>query len=84
MKKSIIIALLCLIGAILFIVYHPIAKAFPESKQQPVTNKTVTGSDGRKYSVITIDGCEYITYHIGSNNGMMTHKGNCKYCCQYN
>jgi hypothetical protein len=29
-----------------------------------------------------IDGCEYFTYHVSTNAGIMCHKGNCKFCQQ--
>jgi hypothetical protein len=29
-----------------------------------------------------IDGCEYFTYYVSSNAGIMCHKGNCKFCQQ--
>jgi protein involved in sex pheromone biosynthesis len=29
---------------------------------------------------IELDGCEYLSYHIGGSTGFLTHKGNCKYC----
>jgi hypothetical protein len=38
-----------------------------------------------KFSVIEIDGCEYIigrTTGRGTSMGYMSHKGNCKYCEQ--
>lgn len=27
--------------------------------------------------VVRYDGCQYLVYHIGTNVGTMTHKGNC-------
>ena len=30
--------------------------------------------------IITIDSCEYISFNLGSNNGLLTHKGNCRNC----
>ncbi len=29
--------------------------------------------------VVEVEGCEYLV-HPGTNDGWMTHKGNCKYC----
>ena len=36
------------------------------------------------FHVYDIDSCEYITYRIGSNGGLLTHKGNCKFCKERN
>ena len=30
-----------------------------------------------EFKVVTIDGCEYLTYALGGRTGVMTHKGNC-------
>lgn len=35
---------------------------------------------GRSINIITMDSCEYISYYLGGNSGVLTHKGNCKYC----
>ena len=44
-------------------------------------NKPATNNDiNAKFKIIEIDGCEYIVYRFSANNGLMTHKGNCKYC----
>lgn len=32
--------------------------------------------------VIVIDGCEYISYALTTHIGLLTHKGNCKFCQQ--
>lgn len=35
------------------------------------------------YRIEVIDSCEYISYALGLNgDGLLTHKGNCKYCKQ--
>ncbi len=36
---------------------------------------TINGYD---LSIFEIDGCEYVGMSIGWNNGVLTHKGNCK------
>lgn len=33
-----------------------------------------------KTCIILIDSCEYVTYAFGSDWGVMSHKGNCKFC----
>jgi uncharacterized lipoprotein NlpE involved in copper resistance len=35
---------------------------------------------GCKFKTYEIEGCEYIGAYIGSNTGILTHKGNCKNC----
>jgi len=35
-----------------------------------------------KWATVEIDSCEYITYSPGSKEGMLTHKGNCKFCIE--
>ena len=32
--------------------------------------------------VIEYDGCEYLLFSPYTNSGLLTHKGNCKYCDQ--
>lgn len=34
--------------------------------------------------VTVIDSCEYINYRAGYEQGLLTHKGNCKYCAKRN
>lgn len=36
----------------------------------------------KNIEVIEYDSCEYIGYYIGYQAGLLTHKGNCKYCLQ--
>jgi hypothetical protein len=36
--------------------------------------------DSRQYTIIVIDSCEYVSYAVGMNHSMFSHKGNCKYC----
>ena len=31
-------------------------------------------------TIIIIDNCEYISYYLGNYGGLITHKGNCKFC----
>lgn len=33
---------------------------------------------GRRFEVVLIDSCEYISSGIGHQSGLLTHKGNCK------
>lgn len=35
-------------------------------------------AEGYSFEIIEIDSCEYIAYSVGSNFGLLTHKGNCK------
>lgn len=35
-----------------------------------------------EFDVSCIDSCEYFTYNLASNVGIMCHKGNCKFCQQ--
>lgn len=41
---------------------------------------TDTIIQGAKFEVYDIDSCEYIGCYIGHYAGLLTHKGNCKYC----
>jgi predicted secreted protein len=36
--------------------------------------------DNEEFSIIKVDECEYLAYNIGFNKGILTHKGNCKFC----
>ena len=54
------------IGALLYYTIDPVKKA--KGRASHLT---------RVYNIITIEGCEYITYS-DHNNGFMAHKGNCK------
>jgi hypothetical protein len=50
------------------------------SPKQPIEGSSKTGQIG-DYSVVIIDGCEYLEYRIGSGESSvysLTHKGNCK------
>lgn len=48
-----------------------------ETKNVTVSNTDVE-IDGRSIKTYEIDGCEYLGMSIGSENGLFTHKGNCK------
>lgn len=37
---------------------------------------------GEPVHVYEIDGCEYIGWAIGGHSGVLTHKGNCRYCAE--
>ena len=40
-------------------------------------------SDGQLtegFTVYTIDSCEYIGQGVGGRNGVLAHKGNCRFC----
>ena len=41
-------------------------------------NKTEVEIDGRTIKIYEIDGCEYLGCNVGHENGILTHKGNCK------
>ena len=41
-----------------------------------------TEKDG--FKIVVIDSCEYISYYLGWKEGLLTHKGNCKYCAERN
>lgn len=46
--------------------------------------KTVV-TEGYSVEILEIDSCEYVAYCIGSQTGLLTHKGNCKnpiHCCK--
>ena len=49
-----------------------------DPKGLTITTSNWTGEHERNLSVVTVDGCEYLTYELGTNFGVMTHKGNCK------
>lgn len=36
--------------------------------------------DGRIFTILEMDGCEYIGLSIGNQNGLLTHRGKCKFC----
>lgn len=38
--------------------------------------------NGIKYKVIVIDSCEYIYYQPEAYEGVLAHKGNCKFCAE--
>ena len=44
----------------------------------PYDIKTINGTNSME--VIVIDSCEYLVYRAGAYQGLLTHKGNCKYC----
>ena len=39
---------------------------------------------GYQLKILVIDSCEYIALDPGMNRGILTHKGNCKYCAARN
>ena len=52
------------------------------SCEPTVTQKEIENHERflKKYTIVTvIDSCEYI-YYDGGNAGLLTHKGNCKFC----
>ena len=81
MKKIIILALAVLIMA-------ECKQQEAKSKHQRVECKQERVE--RDYSVIIVDGCEYIEktdeYHIGADMGTkagyLAHKGNCRFCTE--
>ncbi len=38
--------------------------------------------DDRLWNIINFDECEYMIYDIAFDRGLITHKGNCKFCQQ--
>lgn len=34
--------------------------------------------EGYSFEILEIDSCEYIAYSVGTRQGILTHKGNCK------
>lgn len=38
------------------------------------------GGQGDRFDIIVIDSCEYIGRKLGYSAGVLTHKGNCKFC----
>ena len=51
---------------------------------QPEYPKRIIFSDGVEEiaNVIIIDSCEYVARSIGWDAGLLTHRGNCKFCQQ--
>lgn len=47
------------------------------TKENPIKSQKDIGNF---LEVLEIDSCEYISRCLGCNNGILTHKGNCKYC----
>jgi hypothetical protein len=48
-----------------------------ETKNVTIT-ETNASVDGRSLKTYQIEGCEYLGYSVGHENGVLTHKGNCK------
>jgi hypothetical protein len=40
--------------------------------------------DNNDISICIYDSCEYIGFGYGQQNGILTHKGNCKFCLKRN
>jgi len=47
-----------------------------------LTQETGLIVEGMEVKIYTIDNCEYLGRRIGQSTGVMTHKGNCKYCAE--
>lgn len=69
--------------------------SFPETNPANISSTTVgdtyhvtsayEGNGTTTLYTYTVDSCEYIgTRSLNTNYGMLTHKGNCKYCIQRN
>jgi hypothetical protein len=48
-------------------------------RQAKVERQAIIGVD---YYVVIIDSCEYVGKHLGFNNAVLAHKGNCKFCAE--
>ena len=62
------------------IICTPVAKE-KVSDPNDITN-TIHRPAPNQIEIITFDSCEYIAYSIGYQEGILTHKGNCKFCQQ--
>lgn len=51
-------------------------KAYME-KEKLIHSGDLKGSDGSSYTLVEIDGCQYICGHDSGGNTLFTHKGNC-------
>ena len=69
MKHLIIIIALLLVGCV---------KSSNKVKVKHASEQEMFG--GHTYTIVTIDSCEYISWVLGTDRGVLTHKGNCKNC----
>jgi len=53
--------------------------ALPQGKGY-VVNHDYGAHRDIEVETIEIDGCEYLMYNVGSSMGLLTHKGNCRFC----
>lgn len=35
-----------------------------------------------RFNIVVIDSCEYVSKSIGGYNGILAHKGNCRFCAE--
>ena len=52
----------------------------PIKPEYPKPLKINDGFNNPICNIVESDGCEYISLWLGSNAGVFTHKGNCKFC----
>ena len=50
----------------------------PEAGKNEIELGKAFGFEGENLQVIVIDSCEYLHGRLGHDNGLLTHKGNCK------
>lgn len=36
--------------------------------------------EGRSFTILEMDGCQYIASYLGGNSGVLAHRGMCKFC----
>ena len=71
MKKLLLLVVICL--------------GFISCESKNVTiESTDVQIDGVPIYTYTMYGCEYLGRAIGGQSGVLTHKGNCKYCIKRN
>ena len=62
--------------------YNQLKGIKPIVPEYPKEIKVYDNWNNPTLSIIKLDDCEYITYWLGTKDGFMTHRGNCKFCQQ--